>query len=426
MVHTRCAASGCYGHGSHFKMTSMTIGLDFGTTNTVVSLRRGADVVTLSFNTKRGPLDTIRTVLALWQDPTKPAPSIAVGRDALAEFADFPEDTRLIQSLKSYAANPMFRQAMILNKPYTFTLLMRTFLEQLFQLSDVNLADVRKITVGRPVKFAGFQPDEKLALQRYRDVFEAIGIPTVEFVYEPVAAALTFARQLTKSATVLIADFGGGTTDFSVLRLSNASHHVLGVGGIGIAGDQFDYRIVSHAVLPHLGLGSHFKSMGDKVLELPKHVFHALARWNELSFLRTTKEYAELKDLAGYATEPEKLRRFFHIVDHSKGLDLYDAVSMLKRQLSTEDAALFNFEGLKSEISRQDFELWIAEDLERIRQSLSTTLTNINCKDDEIDSVFLTGGTSLVPAVRQLFVDRFGEAKIHAGDELISVAKGLS
>ncbi len=407
-------------------MSTITLGLDFGTTNTVVSRRLGDDVSTLMFNTKRGPLDTVRTVLAIWQDPSKPTSSIAVGRDALAEFSEFPEDTRLIQSLKSYAANPMFRQAMILNKPYTFATLMREFLDQLFSLSDISLKDVAKIIVGRPVKFAGYSPDEKLALARYREAFTAIGIADVDFIYEPVAAALTFARRLKKSSTVLIADFGGGTTDFSVLKLSNTTHAVLGVGGLGIAGDQFDYRIVTNAILPHLGLGTQYKSMGGKILELPKHVFNSLARWNELSFLRTTKDYAELQDMSANASAPEKLSRFFHIVDHSKGLDLYDAVSNLKRQLSSQEAATLHFESLDIAISRADFEHWIADDLARISAALSTTLDNIAMKDEEIDDVFLTGGTSLVPAVRELFAKRFGEHKIHAGDEMISVAKGLS
>lgn len=407
-------------------MSSLTLGLDFGTTNTVVSMRRGGDVTTLNFDTKHGLLDTVRTVLALWQDPSKPHSSIAVGRDALAEFSEFPDDTRLIQSLKSYAANPLFRQSMILNKPYTFTLLMQAFIEQLFCLSEVDLASVGKIIVGRPVKFAGYSPDETLALQRYRDVFTAIGIPQIEFVYEPVAAALAFARRLTASATVLIADFGGGTTDFSVLKLSNTSHEVLGVGGVGIAGDQFDYRIVVNAVLPHLGLGTQYRSMGGKTLDLPKHVFHALARWNELSFLRSKREYAELRDLSVHATAPEKLERFFHIVDHNKGLELYDAVSAVKRQLSTDVEAMLHFENLDIKISRDDFESWIADDLERIATALNTTMDNIGCADDDIDSVFLTGGTSLVPSVRKIFADRFGAHKLHAGDELISVAKGLA
>jgi hypothetical chaperone protein len=411
-------------------MRTLTLGLDFGTTNTVVSLRSGDDVSTLKFNTKRGAIDTVRTVLALWQDPAKLTHSIAVGRDALTEFAEFPEDTRLIQSLKSYAANPLFRQAMIVNRPFTFALLMREFLAQLFRLSDVNLSEVKKIVVGRPVKFAGFNPDESLALARYGEVFTDIGIAQFEFVYEPVAAALAFARRLKKSSTVLIADFGGGTTDFSVLRLaapnSNLQHEVLGVGGIGIAGDQFDYRIVTNAILPHIGLGTHYKSMGGKVLELPKHVFNSLARWNELSFLRTTKDYAELQDLAAHAEAPEMLNHFFHIVDHSKGLDLYDAVSAAKRQLSTENTATLDFEGLSIAFSRGDFETWISEDLARIRGALTSTLDAMGCKDGDIDEVFLTGGTSLVPAVRQLFATRFGNNKIHSGDELISVAKGLS
>jgi hypothetical chaperone protein len=407
-------------------MSPITLGLDFGTTNTVVSSRHGGDVTTLAFKTKQGLLDTVRTVLALWQDPSKTRPSIAVGRDALAEFSEFPEDTRLLQSLKSYAANPLFRQAMILNSPYTFSLLMQTFLEQLFRLSDIELSKVGKIIVGRPVKFAGYAPDENLALSRYTQVFNALGIRQIEFVYEPVAAALAFARRLTKPATVLIADFGGGTTDFSVLKLSPTSHEVLGVGGIGLAGDQFDYRIVVNAILPHLGMGSHYRSMGGKKLELPKHVFHAMGRWNELSFLRLSKDYTDLQDLSAHADAPDKLRQFFDIVDHSKGLDLYDAVSRVKRQLSMADEATLQFENLKVPITRLEFEAWIADDLERIDAALGNTMDKIGIAASEIDSVFLTGGTSLVPAVRKIFSDRFGESKLHAGEELISVAKGLA
>jgi hypothetical chaperone protein len=411
-------------------MRPITLGLDFGTTNTVVSQRRGDDVTTLAFNTKHGLIDTVRTVLAFWQEPGGAGPSMAVGRDALAEFSEFPDDTRLLQSLKSYAANALFRQSMILNRSYTFPQLMREFIEQLFKLSDVDLEGVGKIVVGRPVKFAGYAPDEKLALSRYTEVFKAIGITEIEFVFEPVAAAVTFARRLTSAATVLIADFGGGTTDFSVMRLKapgdNTAHDVLGVGGIGIAGDQFDYRIVTNAILPFLGLGTHYKSMGGKSLELPRHAFNSFARWNELSFLRTTSEYSELKNLLRLAEAPKMLERFFHIVDHSKGLGLYDAVSDVKRQLSQKDSAQLSFEGLKIEIKRSDFESWIADDLERISNALSTTLDKVALKDSEIDSVFLTGGTSLVPKVRQIFSDRFGESKLYAGDELISVAKGLT
>jgi hypothetical chaperone protein len=408
-------------------MSSLKLGLDFGTTNSVVSLRRDDVVTTLNFNTRHGTLDTVRTVLAIWLDPSKSETSLAVGRDALAEFSEFPQDTRLIQSLKSYAANPMFRQTMIINRSYTFAQLMQVFIEQLFSLSDVDLAKVKKITVGRPVKFVGYNAEEKLALKRYTEVFAAIGISDIEFVYEPVAAALTFARRLTEPTTVLIADFGGGTTDFSVLLLkapgSNSAHQVLGVGGIGIAGDQFDYRIVTHAILPHLGFGTHFTSMGGKTLELPKHVFNSFARWNELSFLRTTTEYAELQDLARYAEAPDKLLRFFDIVDHSKGLGLYDAVSALKRQLSTANSGLLKFEGLEILVQRSDFEFWIADDLERISDALDATLTKAGSPN--IDAVFLTGGSSLVPAVRAIFAKRFGENKLNGGDELISVAKGL-
>jgi hypothetical chaperone protein len=416
-------------HVYPLRMRNLSLGLDFGTTNTVVSLRRGDETSTLAFDTRHGKLDTVRTVLAMWQDPTQTTVSKAVGRDALAEFTEFPEDTRLIQSLKSYAANPLFRQAMILNRPYTFAELMREFLMTLFGLSNIDLASVKRLTIGRPVHFAGYQPNETLALKRYSEVFTELGISDIEFVYEPVAAAHTFARRLNEPATVLIADLGGGTTDFSVLRLaapkSNAPHAVLGVGGIGIAGDQFDYRIIINALLPHLGSGTCYTSMG-KTIELPSQAFTSMARWNELSFLRLSREYQDLKSLARYAEEPKKLSRFFDIVDHGKSLALYDAVSSVKRDLSQKEDTVLIFGDIRVGVTRNNFEAWIKDDLQRISNQLDATLKKCELKGDAIDSVFLTGGTSLVPAVRQLFADRFGDKKIEAGDELVSVAKGLS
>jgi hypothetical chaperone protein len=414
-------------------MSSTTIGLDFGTTNTVVSVRKNNSVTTLKFRTRHGESSTIRTVLALWQDVNSSAITSAVGRDALAEFTEFPEDTRLIQSLKSYAANGLFRQSMIYGKPYTFAALMQLFLSKVFALTDIDISrDVTKIVVGRPVKFAGYSPDAELALSRYREALGALGLTDVSFVQEPVAAALAFAQQLQKDATVLIGDFGGGTTDFSILRLDassgHARHKVLGVGGIGIAGDQFDYRIMDKVVLPLVGKGTEYKSIG-KILELPKHAFDSMARWNELSFLRHSKQYRELQELADSSLAPNKLDRLFAIVDNSRGLSLYDAIAKVKQHLSMHENAMLLYPGLGHDqgipITRSDFEAWIAGDLQRIDTALATTLDSTKLKPENIDAIFLTGGTSLVPAVRQLFATRFGEAKLNGGDELVSVAKGL-
>ena len=152
------------------RQTAPAIGLDFGTTNTVISIRDGNSVKTVTFRTRHGRSSTIRTVLALWQDVNARQMQInrAVGRDAIAEFTHFPEDTRLIQSLKSYAANSLFRQTMVYGKPYTFADLMHAFLEELFTLTDLKVpSEISRIVVGRPVKFAGYNPDPQLALTRY-------------------------------------------------------------------------------------------------------------------------------------------------------------------------------------------------------------------------------------------------------------------
>ena len=159
------------------------------------------------------------------------------------------------------------------------------------------------------------------------------------------------------------------------------------------------------------------------------HAFDSVARWSELSFLRHSKHYRELKSLAHVSLEPERLQRMFDIVEGNKGLALYDAVAKVKQLLSTEKSALLQFRGIGHdagiEITRASFEQWIADDLERISVALAATFENSNVSSEAIDAVFMTGGTSLVPAVRRVFSDKFGEDRLHGGDELISVAKGL-
>lgn len=412
-----------------------TIGLDFGTSNTVAVAAGGeAGTTPVVFGEGVDAYTTLSTVLSFLDRGAARRLNAEVGPWAIRQFLESYGDVRFIQSLKSFAASAAFKGTGIFGVRFEFEDLMATFLElALARAGNVFDPSRVRLVVGRPVEFVGHKPDEALAMERYRKAFRKAGFEDILFVMEPVGAAFSYAKSLDRDTTILVADLGGGTTDYSIMRFETEGGHLkatpLGRGGIGIAGDTFDYRIIDNMVLPKLGKGSHYKSMG-KELEVPPNLFSNFARWHVLSIFKTSDDFKEMKKLLRWCMEPEKIELFIDLVEEDQGYPLYKAVSDAKVRLSGEDEAELAFPPLgadfKATIVRQDFERWIAPDLLKMDKALTETLAKAGLEEPDIDRVFMTGGTSFVPAVRRHFSDRFGAERISGGDELTSVANGLA
>jgi hypothetical chaperone protein len=413
------------------------LGLDFGTTNTVLAVSAGgASTRSLAFTSSAGETDTMRTALSFMKDRVVGAQALKVeaGQAAIRQFIDNPGDSRFLQSIKTFAASALFQGTLIFARRHAFEDLMEIFLRRLKTYAgDGWPAEVSRVVAGRPVQFAGAQPNPALALERYNEALTRLGFPEIHYVYEPVAAAYYFAQTLTRDATVLVADFGGGTTDYSLIRFERQEGKLaatpIGHSGVGIAGDHFDSRMIEHLVAPEIGKGTYFRSF-DKLLEVPGGYYANFARWNQLSIFKTTREFTDLKSLVRSAVEPEKLELFIDLVEHDEGYPLYQAISATKMALSGAEEAEFDFAPLgaagRRTVKRNDFERWIAPDLGRIEAALDEVLEKTNTAPGEIDKVFLTGGTSFVPAVRRIFTSRFDADKIESGGELLSIAHGLA
>ncbi|MDR6899359.1 Hsp70 family protein [Rhizobium miluonense] len=412
------------------------LGFDFGTTNTVLAMADGPATQSVAFNSAAGTADSMRTALSFMKDPGLGAAALKVeaGHAAIQQFIDNPGDCRFLQSIKTFAASALFQGTLIFAKRHSFEDLMEIFVRRLRAYAGEGWPEnVSRIVTGRPVHFAGANPNPALATERYNAALVRFGFPEIHYVYEPVAAAFYFAQHLKKDATVLVADFGGGTTDYSLIRFETHGGKLtatpIGHSGVGIAGDHFDFRMIDNVVSPAIGKGSFFKSF-DKLLEVPTSYYANFGRWNQLSIFKTSREYADLKTLVRSSLEPEKLETFIELVEHDEGYPLYQAVSATKMALSSEEEAEFNFPPLgkagRKHVRRADFESWIADDLARIEGALDDVLTTTNTSPDAIDKVFLTGGTSFVPAVRRIFTERFGQERIETGGELLSIAHGLA
>lgn len=417
------------------KSTGGALGLDFGTTNTVVALADGAGATELvEFGSEDPHSSVFRSALCFWEEE-RAWQGIAheAGPWAIEEYLQSPLDSRFVQSFKSVAASPLFERAMIFNRIFRFEDIGRLFLQKLVAHAGGRLDErPRRIIVGRPVEYAGARADPVLARQRYDLMLQAFGAE-LHYVFEPLGAAHSYASRLSRPATILVADFGGGTTDFSVVRIAEPGAVrrciPLASAGIAIAGDQFDYRIVDRLVLPLLGKGSHYRSF-EKILEIPGGYFADFGNWSRLALMRNRRTLDELRRLQRDAERPELIGRMIALIEHEQGFPLYDAVGRLKRALSNSDAAQFSFSGggveIRADVLRRDFEHWISEDLGRIEAAMDRALEKAGVEARGIDRVFLTGGSSLIPAIRAVFDRRFGSERIATGDELTSIAHGLA
>ena len=418
-------------------MAEPYIGLDFGTTNTVLSgLDKSGKPFLYRFSHDGRDEQVFRSALCFWQESGTGVLRNRhdAGPGAMARVIESPADFRFIQSFKTFAASSLFDTTKVFGTSLDFSDLLYLFLERYFEMLRPNhgaLPD--RVIIGRPVQYAGTQASAELARQRYDAALQRLGFTEIHHVYEPVAAAYHFAQRLKDSATILVGDFGGGTSDFSVIRFAKDAGGIsadpLAHAGVGIAGDNFDYRIIDNLVAPAFGKGTTYKSWGDE-LELPKSYFGALGRWDQLSVMAGTKTFSDLCNLARSSTEPEKVGLFIRFIEEELGFNLYRSVATAKTALTTHPAVDFQFDEagirLAGRIERCDFESWIDPELTAIDACIDEALDNAGLQPPEIDKVFLTGGTSLVPAVRRLFEARFSPEKIESGEELLSVASGLA
>jgi hypothetical chaperone protein len=343
----------------------------------------------------------------------------------------------LIQSIKSLASDRLFRHTQINGHLFTFEELVAAVLRGM-KLGERKGLLKGAIVAGRPVKFVGAKTaeDDAFAVGRLRSAFEQAGLENVVFEYEPVGAAWFYETRLDHDELVLIADFGGGTSDFSMLKVGpgvrrrdRTAKDLVGTEGVAVAGDSFDAALVRHLVSPLLGRGTNYHTLG-KSLPVPHSLYRKLERSHHLSFLRSRETMQTLRSLEAQADHPEMLQRLIELVDGNFGFQLHHAIQAAKVSLSRYDQTLFRFPEpgftIEKRVTRREFEGWIVEDLLRLSDGIERLLSNAGVHANDVDRVFLTGGTSFVPAVRELFHRQFGADRIRDGGEFTSVAAGLA
>ncbi len=400
------------------------VGIDFGTTNSAVAIADDAGKVELV------PLAGARywrTVLYF-----EPGGGLSAGAPAIARYLETEGEGRLVQSIKSHLASAAFTKTSIFGRRWALDDIIAAYLRQLRAAAPIDLG--ARCVVGRPVRYWGAEADEDdaRAVERMRSALGKAGFDEVVFEYEPVGAAARYADRLDHEELIVVADFGGGTTDFSAIRVGRGDAVVLATGGIGISGDAFDARVIDAIVAPALGRGTRYRDEMGGQAPIPAWLYGHLRRWHLLSFLKVESTQRLLARVVQGALDPAAVDRLVRLIEDDLGLPLHHAVEGAKVRLSSAAADRVALEALELDlpVSRHDFETWIAEDLDAIDRVLDEVLARAAIDPRTVDRVFATGGSSLVPAVRDRLAAKFGIDKLvgaERGDaELTSVAWGLA
>jgi hypothetical chaperone protein len=418
------------------------IGIDFGTTNTTIAVAdQDRNIITAKFHFGDQLTETFRSVLYFEQVRIgeRKRLSALAGPKAILQYLQSEQKGRLIQSLKSYLASRLLTSTNVLGRPYLLEDLIAFLIRSLREESEATLGKLDgTIVVGRPVRFLSSESkeDDDYAVTRLRKALDTAGFHKVIFEYEPVGAAYYYEMRLDHEELVLVADFGGGTSDFSLLQVGpqyrknkKEERKILGTEGVALAGDAFDARIVRHVVSPLLGRESYYKSFSDQ-LQPPAWIYAKLERWHHLSFLKSKETMDILQSIRAQSLEPDKIEALIQLIQEDLGFYLHSAVQRTKLELSSRDTTIFAFQvpgiSISELVTRRHFETWIEEELQAIAACVDRLLTRTGVDAKDVDKVFLTGGSSFVPSVRKGFEKRFGAERLVVGGEFTSVAMGLA
>ena len=303
-------------------------------------------------------------------------------------------------------------------------------------------ASLTEVVLGRPVRYADDPEQDALAQARMLQAAFLAGFQRVHFAYEPVAAAYAYTLRPDFRAdtpqTLLVFDFGGGTLDISIVKSETVRSceptrapalTVLATGGIAIAGDAFDSRIVRRKLTAPFGEGGHYLSDGRQ-LPVPAAYYDAFSSWQDLLALQQPNTLESLRRIARSAEQPARIQSLIRLITSHYGLRLFDIAEAAKRHLSRAERAGLRLveDGLAFDerLSRREFESLIRSDLRKISARLDEVLATGGLRPRDIDAVIRTGGSAQIPCFVRLLEERFGAEKVRTMDTFSSVTAGLA
>jgi len=407
-------------------------GLDFGTTNSVVAIRTGDEVEVLPIG--MGGSKTVRSVLYFPEDGKR----YYVGEEAVVKYVEDGMQGRFLQSVKSLFSDPQFRGTIIRWFGYQeVQSLAGKIIRHVKERADQVVGDdVTSVVIGRPAEFSENPEQDKIAQDRLVAAVREAGFTDIRLQLEPIAAALHYEETLDREQLVFVADLGGGTSDFTIMRLSPERRNctdrkpdVLANGGVYIGGDRFDSQIMAHKLFGYFGEGSTFTTL-NKTFPFPFHLLAKLRKWQLIPFLKDSHTRQIIRELLQTSSDVGAIRRLQALIEENLGFALFRSIEKAKVGLSETKVEEILFRAsdisIREIITRTEFDVIIGEEIREFDKCINRVIGRAGVQQGEIQAVFVTGGTSLVPRVRDFLATKFGKDKIRTGNTFTSVAAGLA
>lgn len=413
-------------------MTKFVAGIDFGTTNSSAAISDGNAVHMVDVENGR---DTIPTALFF---PDK-SNQIYYGREAQEKYTNSDTPGRFMRSMKRILGTPLMRGGTVINgRSVCFDAIVGYFVKYLKQKIDIAAGhDVESVVMGRPVHFSDNDPEgDKRAEQELKKIALAAGFKQVAFQYEPIAAAFAHEQDIASEKLAFVVDIGGGTSDFTVIRLSpdrkfdlDRTSDVLANTGVRIGGNDFDKALSMKSFMPCFGLGTEYRSY-NKTIYLPTAPFISLSTWSSVNEVYNYKTLNMVRGYVVWGVEPEKTKRLYEIIENRLGHQNLDYVENAKIALSgvTEYEVKLDFLSDTPTIktNRDLFEKAIEQYVKKIEIAVQECLNISGVKNTDIELVILTGGSTEVPYINRVMQSYFPNAKLSSENKMASVGLGLA
>jgi hypothetical chaperone protein len=413
-------------------MSKYIYGIDFGTSNSAIA------ILDLESN-EIVQLFTIPSLLFFPEKKANETSDAKVGQEAIDLYIESKMKGRFMKSIKKVLPKKSFVDTRIGSKRYRAEDLVALILIHLKRMADDFIGqDIKTAVIGRPVVFDENPENDALAQERLSKAAKIAGFEHFYFQFEPIGAAFTYERNIKAEELVLVADFGGGTSDFSLMKLSpkainqaDRKADMLAQGGIYIGGDNFDSDIMWHKGTPHFGRGIKEEFTPGKPLDLPISYFLNICSWEKMNFLDSLKMRLNIDRSYNFSGKNYRVKNLQTLVGQNLGYVFFKQIEKVKIELTQAENSFLDFNEAEIEIhepvSIQEFEAEIIQaNVAKIENYLLDFLTKNNINTKEVDVVFMTGGTSLILALNKLFIKHFGSEKIKSGDTFNSVAMGLA
>ena len=407
--------------------------IDFGTTNSLLSFVDGRNIKNLDLDKLNDDASILRSIMFYSKEG-----SPSFGQAAINQYVDESGDGRFLRSVKKYLPKESFSGTIINNKFYSIEDLIGRFLREMKSRADsITGLDIRSVVMGRPAKFSQDSSEDKLAQDRLQRAANIAGFELINFCPEPLAAAYEFKKTISDEKLLLVVDLGGGTSDFTVIKIHPGAYQesdVLSIGGVAVAGNKLDGCIMGSKIAPHLGSEVNYKlPMSNNVLQMPASIklnlmspadIVLMSRKDIMKFLQ------EVKKCTFTDQDNESLENLFSLIQENQGFSIYEEIEKCKKEACINGSYKFSYEqddvNIYEELSYDEFTSITKDKIDQIFTELNQVMKMAGVNPGQIDLICCTGGTSKVPEVSHRLVKIFGQEKINTFQNFHSVIHGLA